>query len=277
MPELPEIETTLKGIAPLLEGKNIKCINIYNKNLRWPVPLIIKKKLSGAKIQNCRRRAKYLIIETTQGSLIIHLGMSGSLHITTQKTTRQKHDHFEIVLTNKKCLRLHDPRRFGAVLWGGTSPESHKLLVNLGPEPLAKNLHEDYLYLATRKRKRNIRDTLLDGKIIAGIGNIYANEALFAAGIRPGRRAATLSKTACIRLLQAIQQILTAAIKAGGTTLRDFQSPSGKPGYFKQSLLVYGREHEPCVRCGQPEQRVRLIRAKKLGGRRAFYCTNCQR
>lgn len=270
MPELPEVETTLRGIAPHLEGKNIKCINIYNKNLRWPVPMAIKKKLAGAKIKSCYRRAKYLIIVTDKGSLIIHLGMSGNLHITTQKATRQKHDHFEIVLTNKKCLRLNDPRRFGAVLWGGTSPESHKLLVDLGPEPLAKDLAEDYLYLATRKRKRNIRDTLLDSKIIVGIGNIYANEALFKAGIRPGRRAGTLSKAACLQLLKAIKEVLTAAIKAGGTTLKDFQSPSGKPGYFKQSLLVYGKEQTPCIHCGRP------IQAKKLGGRRAFFCTNCQ-
>jgi formamidopyrimidine-DNA glycosylase len=271
MPELPEVETTRKGIAPLLEGKTIKLVNIYNKNLRWPIPLTIKKKLIGAKIQQCRRRAKYLIIETSAGNLIIHLGMSGHLHICTLKTPRQKHDHFELVLSSKKCLRLNDPRRFGAVLWGGTKPESHKLLADIGPEPLAASLSEDYLYSVTRKRKRNIRDTLLDGKIIAGIGNIYANEALFRAGIRPTKAAARLSKPACIRLLQAIQQVLTAAIEAGGTTLKDFQSPSGQFGYFTQSLLVYGKEHEACVQCG------RLIHAKKLGGRRVFYCTNCQR
>lgn len=271
MPELPEVETTLRGIAPLLEGKTIKLVNIYNKNLRWPVPAIIKKKLPGAKILSCRRRAKYLVIETTQGSIIVHLGMSGYLRITSFGSPRLKHDHFEIVLTNKKCLRLNDARRFGAVLWAGSAPESHKLLANLGPEPLATDLPEDYLYTATRKRKRNIRDTLLDGKIIAGIGNIYANEALFKAGIRPGKSAASLGKTACIRLLQAIRHILAAAIKAGGTTLKDFQSPEGRPGYFGQSLMVYGRENEACTQCGRP------VRAKSLGNRRAFYCTNCQR
>lgn len=270
MPELPEVETTLRGIAPLLEGKTISAINIYNKNLRWPIPATLKKKLSGAKIKCCRRRAKYLIIETDLGSLIIHLGMSGSLHFATPKTPRQKHDHFEIILKNKKCLRLNDPRRFGAVLWGGDTPESHKLLASLGPEPLAKNLAKDYLYLPTRKRKRNIRDTLLDSKIIVGVGNIYANEALFKAGIRPTRSAGKLSKASCVQLLEAIQGTLTAAIKAGGTTLKDFQSPSGKPGYFTQSLNVYGRNDEACVNCGLN------IRATMLANRRAFYCTKCQ-
>ena len=271
MPELPEVETTLKGIAPLLEGKNIKAINIYQKQLRWPIPATIKKKLTGTKIQKCRRRAKYLIIETSGGSLIIHLGMSGSLHMVRSSRSRQKHDHFEMVLTNNQCLRLRDPRRFGAVLWGGDSPESHKLLKNLGPEPLGEDLNENHLHAVTRKRKRNIRDTLLDGRLIAGIGNIYANEALFLAGIRPTRPAGSLSKPACLRLQAAVQQVLAAAIKAGGTTLKDFQSPAGNPGYFKQSLQVYGRELAACTSCGQP------VKAKMLGSRRCYFCTKCQR
>ncbi len=271
MPELPEVETTLNGITPLLTGKTIKAINIYQKQLRWPIPSTIKKKLTGTKVQHCRRRAKYLILETTGGSLIIHLGMSGSLHIIKSSIPAQKHDHFEMVLTNNQCLRLRDPRRFGAVLWGGNSPESHKLLKDLGPEPLDKDLPADHLYVVTRKRKRNIRDTLLDGHLIAGVGNIYANEALFLAGIRPTREAGSLSKPACRRLLVAIQQVLTAAIKAGGTTLKDFQSPTGNPGYFKQSLQVYGRELGACTSCGQP------IKAKMVGSRRCFYCTKCQR
>jgi len=271
MPELPEVETTLRGIEPLLSGQIIQRVNIYNKNLRWPIPLSIKKKLAGAKIRQCRRRAKYIIIETSSGSLIVHLGMSGSLHFTTLDSPIQKHDHFELILANNQCLRLCDPRRFGAVLWGGESPDNHRLLASVGPEPLAKDLDDDYLFFATRQRKRNIRDTLLDGKIIAGIGNIYANEALFEAGIRPTRSAASLSKKACVRLLKAIRMVLKKAIRAGGTTLKDFQSPSGKPGYFRQSLQVYGREHQACVRCGRP------VVAKMLGSRRVFSCTKCQR
>lgn len=270
MPELPEVETTRRGIEPLLQKQTISNIIIRQRKLRWPIPRSLNQKLSGQEIHGVLRRAKYLLIDTSAGYLLIHLGMSGHLRIVAESTPTKKHDHFELVLTNGKSLRFNDPRRFGAVLWAGVQPEKHKLLVDLGPEPLETTFTGSHLYARSRRRSRAVRDFLLDGKIVAGIGNIYANEALFNAGIRPTRAAGSISQARYITLAQAIRDTLTLAIKAGGSSIRDFRQSDGKPGYFQQQLHVYGRDGQPCQQCH------RKIRALTLGGRRAFFCTHCQ-
>lgn len=270
MPELPEVETTRRGIAKHLYGQTIEQVIVRKRQLRWPIPNRLNQRLAGQPIAAIRRRAKYLILETPAGALIIHLGMSGSLRVVATDQAYEKHDHFVLNLVNSKSLRLRDPRRFGAVLWGGQHPDRHTLLKGLGPEPDDKAFNTDYLYRKTRKRRRAIRDVLLDGHIVAGIGNIYANEALFHAGIRPGRASGRISRPHCDKLVTAIKEVIRAAIRAGGSTLRDFQSPEGKPGYFQQTHYVYGRGGQPCRRCGQ------AIKTRALGGRRAFSCTNCQ-
>ena len=270
MPELPEVETTRLGIAPLIEGQKIVEVRIHQPKLRWPVPKSLPEKLTGQNITSVTRRAKYLLLNTSAGTLLIHLGMSGSLRVVPQTTPRETHDHFELVLTNGNSLRLRDPRRFGAVLWAGDHPEQHQLLANLGAEPLEHNFTGDYLYQCSRKRTRAIRDFLLDGHIVAGIGNIYANEALFAAGIRPTRPAGRISRDRYRKLVRAIRSTLRRAIKAGGTSIRNFRQADGRPGYFQQSLKIYGKKGDPCPKCG------RRIQAIKLTNRTVFLCTHCQ-
>ncbi|MBI3546029.1 MAG: bifunctional DNA-formamidopyrimidine glycosylase/DNA-(apurinic or apyrimidinic site) lyase [Gammaproteobacteria bacterium] len=270
MPELPEVETTRRGIEPYVVGQKIARLVVRNPHLRWRVPHTIMRELPGQTIQSVTRRAKYLLLATSAGTAILHLGMSGSLRVVNANQTASPHDHVDIAFDNGDCLRLRDPRRFGALLWTRADPLLHKLLKNLGPEPLMPDLVGAYLYQKTRGRKRAIRDTLLDSRLIAGIGNIYANEALFSAGIRPARPAGKISLAQYDRLLLAIRQTLERAIQAGGTTLRDFYASDGKPGYFQLSLQVYGREGEPCLGCQTP------VRAKSLGQRTAFYCPKCQ-
>lgn len=271
MPELPEVETTCRGIRPLLRQQHIAEIRIHNASLRWPVPRKLKQELPGQLIHDVTRRSKYLLIHVDSGQLIVHLGMSGSLRVLPQSEPRQKHEHFEIVLQNQQCLRLRDPRRFGAVLWGGTDALQHPLLARLGPEPLGQDLTAEYLHRVSRKRTRAIRDFLLDSHIVSGIGNIYANEALFRAGIRPQTAAGKISIKRYTVLTEAVRHILRQAIKAGGTTLRDFTQSDGNPGYFQQQLLVYGQDGQACPQC------QRLIRKQKLHGRTAYYCSTCQR
>ncbi|MBE9516420.1 MAG: bifunctional DNA-formamidopyrimidine glycosylase/DNA-(apurinic or apyrimidinic site) lyase [Proteobacteria bacterium] len=271
MPELPEVETTRRGIQPLLRDRRITAVHIRQAKLRWPVPRSLKTKLKNIRIQDVRRRAKYLLIDTEAGTVLIHLGMSGSLAVVPSDTPYRPHDRVAFDLDDGNSLRLHDPRRFGAVLWAGHAPEKHKLLKDIGPEPLSDDFNADVLYRHSRKRKRGMRDFLLDGHIIAGIGNIYANEALFQAGVRPSRAAGRLTRAEAEKLTQAIKQILARAIKKGGTTLRDFQQADGQPGYFQQVLKVYGRENEGCPQCGTP------IRRQIQGGRSFFYCRQCQR
>jgi formamidopyrimidine-DNA glycosylase len=270
MPELPEVETTRQGIAPLVENQTIAKIVIHQAKLRWPIPGSLRQKLPGQSIRSVTRRAKYLLFNTSAGTLLIHLGMSGSLRLVPQTTPRDTHDHFELVLTNRNSLRLRDPRRFGAVLWAGEQPEQHKLLAGLGPEPLEHHFTGDYLYRCSRRRTRAIRDFLLDGHVVAGIGNIYANEALFTAGIRPTRPAGRISRDRYQKLVRAIRSTLRRAIKAGGTSIRDFRQADGRPGYFQHSLKIYGKKGEPCPKCGQK------IRAVKLTNRTVFFCTHCQ-
>jgi len=271
MPELPEVETTRRGIAPHLIGQTVRDVVIREPRLRWPVPAELATALQGQRITAVERRAKYLLLHTDAGTVIIHLGMSGSLRILPCGTAFRKHDHVELVLTNQSCLRLHDPRRFGTVLWTAGDPKAHRLLAQLGPEPLGPELTGEYLYRRSRHRRRAVRDFLLDSRIVAGIGNIYANEALFLAGIRPTRAAGRISHPRYDQLVNALKEVLTKAITSGGTTLRDFLSADGTPGYFQLTLNVYDRQDEPCRQCKHP------VRAQALGGRRVFFCARCQR
>ncbi len=271
MPELPEVETTRRGIEPLLVGRKVRALVVRNRCLRWPVPVTLGTLLPGQRILTVERRAKYLLLTLDRGTLIIHLGMSGSLRVLPAATAPDKFDHVDVVLEDGNCLRLRDPRRFGALLWTTRDPGQHKLLKHIGLEPFDPVCDGDYLFRATRKRTVAIRDLLLNGRIIAGIGNIYANEALFAAGIRPQLAAGRVSHARCTRLVTALRTTLAQAIAAGGTTLRDFQQADGTPGYFRHELRVYGRAALPCPRCRRP------IRARALGQRRVFYCPKCQK
>jgi formamidopyrimidine-DNA glycosylase len=271
MPELPEVETTRRGIAPHVEGRKVSDVIVRHYQLRWPVPRGLKQKLTGHKINSVTRRAKYLLLGFDHGTLILHLGMSGSLRIIDDALTAEKHDHLDIVLENGKSLRLTDPRRFGAVLWTKDDPLQHELLAHLGPEPLSDAFHADTLYQKSRKRHSSIKQFIMDGKVVVGVGNIYASEALFLAGINPKTVAGKVSKTRYEKLTAAIKQVLAAAIAQGGTTLRDFVGGDGKPGYFAQQLNVYGREGEPCRHCGT------TIKQITQGQRSSYYCPRCQR
>lgn len=270
MPELPEVETTLRGIAPHLQGTQVEAVVIRNARLRWPVPHALPETLRGHKILDLQRRAKYLLISFEHGTLILHLGMSGSLRILTHDAPAEKHDHFDLVLDNGKLMRLRDPRRFGAVLWHEGDISRHPLLSSLGPEPLSAAFDADYLYQATRTRSIAIKLALMDNHLVVGVGNIYANEALFRAGIRPQLPAKRLSRARCATLVQTVQDVLRAAIEKGGSTLRDFIHSDGSSGYFQQHYFVYGRTNEACHRC---RTAIRLV---KQGQRSTFYCPHCQ-
>lgn len=270
MPELPEVETTCRGIAPYLIGERVTQVIARNPRLRWRVPKALLQELPGQVIRAVTRRAKYILLVTDAGSVILHLGMSGSLRIVPATQPPTKFDHVDLVLASGDCLRLHDPRRFGAVLWTRGQALAHKLLAGIGPEPLEPDFSGAYLHRTTRGRSRAIRDVLLDSGIVAGIGNIYANEALFRAGVRPTRAAGRLSLAECRKLVTAIRATLNRSLRFGGTTLRDYYAANGEPGYFRQALKVYGRDGEPCRVCGTPVRRV------QLGQRSAFYCRQCQ-
>ena len=271
MPELPEVETTLKGISPHLKNKIVTQVNIYKEKLRWPIEKNLNKKLLNKKLKKIHRRGKYLILEFENGSLLLHLGMSGSLRISTAKMPLKKHDHFEIIFNNKKILRLHDPRRFGAVLWTEENWQDHKLLKTLGPEPLTSEFNIDYLYKKSRNKTIAIKSFIMDSHIIVGVGNIYASEALFQSGIHPTRKTQNISKKRFETLISAIKEILNKAIKEGGTTLKDFTNADGKPGYFAQQLNVYGRSGQPCLKCASK------IKNKIISQRATYYCPSCQR
>lgn len=270
MPELPEVETTRRGIAPYVTGRRVSRVVVRNPKLRWRVPRALIEELPGQTIHAVTRRAKYLLLRADAGTAILHLGMSGSLRVVDADRPPGKFDHLDLVFSNGDCLRFRDPRRFGLVLWTRKDPSTHRLLAGLGPEPFSSDFSDAYLHRITRGRSRAIRDVLLDSHIVAGIGNIYANEALFSAGIRPMRPAGRLSLTDCKRLVSAIGATLKRAIRAGGTTLRDFRSSNGEPGHFQLSLNVYGRDGEPCRVCRTP------IRRRRLGQRSSFYCPKCQ-
>ncbi len=290
MPELPEVEITRRGLAAHLTRRKIADAVIRNGSLRWPIPKNLPKLLRGLTIRSLKRRAKYLLMDCGSGTLILHLGMSGSLRILpyvmsaapargtpvgsplpSSDPSAGKHDHFDLILSNGTLMRLRDPRRFGAVLWHQGDPATHPLLASLGPEPLEKDFDARYLYQATRGRSVSIKQCIMDNHVVVGVGNIYANESLFRAGIRPQLAAGKLSLPRCAGLVEAIRATLAEAISLGGSTLRDFVSASGQAGYFQQTYWVYGRAGEPCRRCGA------TIRQIKQGQRSSFYCACCQK
>ncbi len=271
MPELPEVETTRRGLAEHLVGATISEVIIRNPNLRWPIPKNLPKLLRGQKILTLTRRAKYLLADCGNGTLILHLGMSGSLRILSAGTPPAKHDHFDLVLNNGKLMRLRDPRRFGAVLWHKGDISTHPLLAKLGPEPLQENFDARYLYQATRGRSISIKQCIMDNHVVVGVGNIYANESLFRSGIKPQLAAGKLSLPRCEKLVTEIRATLHAAIQKGGSTLRDFVHSDGSSGYFQQEYFVYGRTGEPCRKCSA------MIKQIKQGQRSSFYCGVCQK
>jgi formamidopyrimidine-DNA glycosylase len=270
MPELPEVETTRRGIQKVLTNAQVKYLIVRDRRLRWPVPDDLEQRVEGQNVVSITRRAKYILIELDNGYLIWHLGMSGSLRIVDEDTEINKHDHIDLVLKGGKAIRFNDPRRFGCLLWGGADALTHSLLAALGPEPLGQDFDGEYLYRKSRGRKIAIKTFIMDQKIVVGVGNIYASEALFSSGILPTRQACRISLARYQALAGAIKYVLNAAIKQGGTTLQDFQQADGKPGYFKQALLVYGREGEQCEVCGE------AILNKLIGQRASFYCPACQ-
>lgn len=270
MPELPEVETSRRGIAPWMENRRVTAITVRDRRLRWPVPENFEGELLGQTILGLKRRAKYLLIETDTGTALLHLGMSGSLRIIDPSEPAGKHDHVDIAMDNGKALRFRDPRRFGSLLWA-KDPAQHPLLKDLGPEPLAEAFDGDYLWRTARGRRIAIKPFIMSAQVVVGVGNIYASEALFLAGIHPKRAAGRVSRTRMAKLADAIKAVLKRAIKAGGTTLRDFHGGDGEPGYFRQKLSVYGRDEEPCRQCGSP------ISVIVLGQRSTFYCKRCQR
>ena len=271
MPELPEVETTRRGIEPHLCGHNIQRLIVRQHRLRWPVPGQLARRLKNASIRQIARRGKYLLFSTDSGTLIIHLGMSGSLRIIKDNTPPGPHDHIDLLLETGVRLRFRDPRRFGAWLWTDKPAETHPLLNRLGPEPLSGAFNADYFQRLSRGRKLAIKSLLMDSHAVAGVGNIYANEALFLAGIHPARAAGRISQRRYDKLVAALKRVLSEAIRQGGTTLRDFTSGEGKPGYFQQSLSVYARQGQPCPICTTP------IRETRTAQRSTFYCPRCQR
>ena len=270
MPELPEVETTRRGIASHITGKRVSALTVRHPTLRWPIPTDLMQHLHGQVLHNIDRRAKYLLFNFESGCLLIHLGMSGSLRLITTDTPPAKHDHVDIVFEPNCILRYTDPRRFGAILWLGQNPEQHALLKKLGPEPLSDAFTGEHLFKLSRNRKLAVKQFIMDQSIVTGTGNIYANEALFASGIRPTCAIGSISLAQYQILATHIKHILTAAIAQGGTTLRNFTDSDGKPGYFKQQLHVYGRTGLPCSQCQEILQEVRI------SGRSSVFCAHCQ-
>ncbi|MEM1263898.1 MAG: bifunctional DNA-formamidopyrimidine glycosylase/DNA-(apurinic or apyrimidinic site) lyase [Pseudomonadota bacterium] len=269
MPELPEVETTRRGIEPHLRERTVTSAIVRERRLRWPIPREFEARLTGQTITAVRRRAKYLIVETAAGSALMHLGMSGSLRIVDESTPLKKHDHVDVALDSGRILRYHDPRRFGSMHWLEPNA-SHPLLDELGPEPFDPEFDGDYLHRLAKGRRVSVKVFIMNAKVVVGVGNIYASEALFRAGIDPRRAAGRVSVQRYRRLAEAIRATLGEAIEVGGTTLRDFYGGDGEPGYFRQKLLVYERGGEPCRVCGTTIRRV------VLGQRATYFCPNCQ-
>ncbi|MBT0586749.1 bifunctional DNA-formamidopyrimidine glycosylase/DNA-(apurinic or apyrimidinic site) lyase [Alteromonas oceanisediminis] len=270
MPELPEVEVSRLGISPHLEGKRIEAILVRNPQLRWPVPEAIQHAV-GHTINTIKRRAKYLFLNTDVGSIVLHLGMSGRLRVVDKALAPLKHDHIDIVVSSGQCLRLNDARRFGACLWQPLDAPPMPLLCNLGPEPLTEDFDDQRLYTLSRGKQVAVKNFIMANQTVVGVGNIYANEALFLSGIDPRRAAGKISRERYTVLTKHIRNVLAAAIKQGGTTLKDFTQADGKPGYFSQHLRVYGRAGAPCEKCGA------AIKSVVIGQRNSFYCPDCQR
>jgi formamidopyrimidine-DNA glycosylase len=272
MPELPEVETTRRGLEPHVVGRRIRDVVVRNPNLRWPVPRDLARRLRGEEVRGVRRRGKYLLFDFREGHLLVHLGMSGRLTLVPEGEPARKHDHVDLRFEGARALRLTDPRRFGAMLWvGGKTPERHALLRHLGLEPLEREFTGKALHERSRGRKVAVKLFLMNAHVVTGVGNIYANEALFRAGVHPLRPAGRISRERWDRIADAVRATLTRAVEKGGTTLRDFASAEGRPGYFLAECAVYGREGKPCRKCATP------IKAIRQGQRSTFYCPRCQR
>lgn len=271
MPELPEVETTRRGVRDALVGRTIAAFDLREPRLRWPVEPSLPRELVGRRVREVRRRAKYLLLDLDGGSLIAHLGMSGSLRVMPAGAPRLLHDHYDLVLDSGQCLRFNDPRRFGSLLWCTGDPAAHPLLARLGPEPLESEFTAGYLARLARRRKAGVKLFLMDQHVVVGVGNIYASEALFRAGVRPRRAAGRVTAAEWGRIVAAVRAVLGEAIRQGGTTLRDYVNADGTPGYFRQELFVYERAGEPCRRCGTP------IRHCVQGQRSTYFCPACQR
>ncbi len=271
MPELPEVEVTRRRIAPLVQGKTIHRVLVRNPDLRWPVSSEITEELAGQIIQNVERRGKYLLFRCPAGSIILHLGMTGDVRIVSCETATGKHDHLDIVFAGGLCLRFNDPRRFGAFLWTKNNPMRHRLLSRLGPEPLTDTFTGDYLFLRSRSRMITVKQFIMDSTVVAGLGNIYANEALFRAGMNPAREAGTISSVRYGRLAAAVREVLIAAIEEGMAVIHTPPEDGEETGYFPVKLHVYGRSGEPCHLCGAS------IRQIRQAGRSTWFCPRCQR
>lgn len=272
MPELPEVETTRRGVAPHVVGARVVEVRVRDRRLRQPVPVDLDATLRGQRLVELLRRAKYLLFRFEQGTLILHLGMSGSLRVLAPDAPPQAHDHLDFVFDNGSCVRLRDPRRFGVALWTGEAPERHPLLRELGPEPWDPAFDADYLARLAKSRSGAVKNFLMDGHVVVGVGNIYASEALHRARIHPSRPARRVSRARYAALVSAVREVLESAIGFGGTTLRDFTRDDGKPGYFRNELRVYDRAGEPCLQCGEAE-----IRSRVIGQRMSYFCPACQR
>ncbi len=269
MPELPEVETTRRGIEPHMVGRTVRGAVVRQPRLRWPVPEL-DRLLRGRKVLAVDRRGKYILLRFSHGTLIVHLGMSGSLRLTPTAAPPRRHDHVDLLFADQ-CLRLHDPRRFGAVLWTTDDPLIHPRLRDLGPEPLSAAFDGAYLHRLAHARRSAIKSVLMDGRVVVGVGNIYATEALFRAGIHPQRAGNRVSRQRLGQLTNEVKLVLGEAIEQGGTTLRDFLNESGQPGYFAQRLLVYGRAGQPCRSCGT------TLKTRQIAQRASAYCPHCQR
>jgi formamidopyrimidine-DNA glycosylase len=271
MPELPEVETTRRGIAPSVSGRTIERVIVREPRLRWRVPRELPQAAAGQRVRDLRRRAKYLLLDLERGTMILHLGMSGSLRLLPCSTVPLAHDHVDIVLDSGLCIRFNDPRRFGSLLWTTDDPLEHPLLRSLAPEPLSAEFNGEYLARAANGRRVAIKLLLMNSQVVVGVGNIYASEALFRAGVRPRRPANRITRAEFDALVKAIKDVLRAAIRDGGTTLRDYINPEGMPGYFRQKLFVYERTKEPCRKCRSP------IKHFVQGQRSTYFCPQCQK
>ena len=271
MPELPEVETVCRGLRSQILGQTISGVDVRVEKLRWPIPKDLQMRLSGQTVKAVNRRAKYILIEVGTGVLLIHLGMSGVVKLVETMTPLQKHDHVDLMFSNGTCLRMNDPRKFGAWLWWDRPLNEHPRLRHLGPEPLTDDFNAKSLHRLAQSRRVAVKNFIMDQKVVVGVGNIYASEVLFRVGIDPQRPANQISLSRYKKIVSEIKAVLAEAIEQGGTTIRDFAGTEGKPGYFAQKLLVYGREELPCVNCNEP------IRNRRIGGRSSFYCPSCQK
>ena len=271
MPELPEVETTRRGLAPAVVGRRIAAVSIYDRRLRWPGPRALERNLAGRAIDALDRRSKYLLFRLGGDTLIVHLGMTGSLRRYPAAPRRSPHDHVDVLLDDGSTLRYHDPRRFGAILWVAGDAAGHPLLASLGPEPFDPRFDAETLYRETRGRRQSIKQALMGNHLVVGVGNIYASESLFRAGIRPTRAAGRLTRRDAAALVDTVRSTLADAIARGGTTLRDYVDSRGEPGTFQFDCAVYDREGLPCPRCAT------AVRAVRQGGRSTYFCPRCQR